>query len=37
MHDKRGGIENKGNIEIVLLILVVVLAAVSALYYYAQK
>jgi uncharacterized protein (UPF0333 family) len=37
MYDKRDGVEIKGNIEIVLLILIVVLAAVSALSYYAQK
>jgi cell division septation protein DedD len=37
MHGTKKGIEIKGNIEIVLLILIVVLAAVSALSFYVQK
>jgi len=37
MHCTKGGIENKGSIEIVLLILIVVLAAVGVGYFYAQK
>ena len=37
MHGAKSGVEIKGNIEIVLLILILVIAAVGALYYYAQK
>jgi len=37
MHGTKSGVEIKGNIEIVLLILILVIAAVGALYYYAQK
>jgi cell division protein FtsN len=37
MHCTKCGIENKGSIEIILLILIVVLAAISVGYFYAQK
>ena len=37
MHGTKSGLEIKGNIEIVLLILILGIAAVGALYYYAQK